>query len=1401
MSVIGEAALSSLLEAAFSSLFKVLSDTLTSSDLLKIFQQEQVHADVNNWKKLLMKIRAVLEDAEEKRETNSLVKIWLEELEDLAYDADDILDEFATEVLRRKLNAEPSTSRVRKFIPACCMGFNPSSIMFDANMRSKIADIDSRLQRIVTEMNGLGLIGSTGGRTVTERSRVPTTSLVNEDNTYGRDEDKKTIIKLLMSSEFSDAKLSVIPIVGMGGLGKTTLAQLVYNNDDVNSYFDLKAWVCVSEDFDIVRLTKVILQSITPEHCDTNDLNLIQVKLKEKLFGKKFLLILDDVWNKDYDDWTKLRCPFEFGALGSKIIVTTRDHGVSTITGTTQPYDLKVLSNDACWSLFIQHARESTDSVVHPELEEIRSEILDKCKGSPLAAKVLGGALRGKRNPTELKNVLNSKIWEKSGINPVLELSYQYLPSHLKRCFTYCSLFPKDYEFEVKELVLLWMAEGLVQETERNKSMEDLGVEYFHDLLMRSFFQQSSNNESLFVMHDLINDLAESAARGLCYRMEDTLSTNKQSEISTKVRHFSYTQCLYDGMKKFENLHKDLHLRTFLPLLGGVNNYLTNYVPNCILPQLRCLRVLSLHGYEIMELPSSIGNLKHLRYLNLSNTPIRSLPESTSSLYNLQTLMLKGCHELTKLPEKIRDLVNLRYLDITNADLIREMPVGIEKLKNLHTLSNFVVGKDNGSKIGDLMNLKFLRGRLCISSLENVLDAEDARRANLNGKKNLDALEIIWGTPSDLQDASIAKDVLDMLRPWTTVKELSIDGYIGVQFPTWLGDHSFSHIEDLKIVGCKQCTSLPAIGHLSSLKFLVIMSMSMVQTIGPEFYGEGRLKPFQLLEKLHFEDMQEWQDWIPCGVEYGEFPCLRELFISQCPKLQGKLPHHLPSLEKFSISNCEQLVVSISSLPMLHELKIVGCKGVVSKNIEELCSLESITFSIPGLKSLSKEFMEGLAKVKNLKLDNCNELTSFWQDSLISLIRLEIKSCPSLNNISLTSTLKTLNITNYGALKSLPMSNCTCLEYATIKECSSLMFISKRQLPPTLKRLEIYNCKNLQFLIDEGEASSLLMKEESINSDSSLLEHLVIRNCPSLKCVLLRGDLFAKLKFLHIWGCSELTSLSSNNQLPIALKELEVDDCPKLESLADNLHNNASLECLRVINCKGIKFLPEGLHKLCHLNDISMVDCCSLVSFPDGGFHLTKLSICCCEKLEALPRMHMVTTLCIYKCPSIVSLPEEGLPTNLKELELGGMTNCKQVFEWGLHRLSSLTHLTIYGDGFEDWQSFPEEEDGKMMLLLPTSLTYLSIYDFPDIVFLSSKVFQNLSSLEELWIWKCPKLASLPENGLPPSLLQLRIFECPVLKQNCKKGKGQEWLKNVINIPFVKIDLQPIYELQEEEQQ
>uniref|UniRef100_A0A7N2MR72 Disease resistance protein n=1 Tax=Quercus lobata TaxID=97700 RepID=A0A7N2MR72_QUELO len=391
------------------------------------------------------------------------------------------------------------------------------------------------------------------------------------------------------------------------------------------------------------------------------------------------------------------------------------------------------------------------------------------------------------------------------------------------------------------------------------------------------------------------------------------------------------------------------------------------------------------------------------------------------------------------------------------------------------------------------------------------------------------------------------------------------------------------------------------------------------------------------------------------------------------------------------------------------------------------------------------------------------------------------------------------------------MSNCMCLKYATIRKCNSLTFISGAQLPPALKGLYVYNCENLQFVVDEGEASSpsLLMNGENFNcnnnNNASHLELLEIRECPSLKCLSSKGNLPTMLKHLEIWRCLELTSLSSTDQLPASLKHLSVRFCPKLESIADKLQNNVSLEQLRLVYCKKLKSLPEGLHRLCHLNEINIRGCSSLVSFPDGGLlptSLRKVLIEDCEKLEALPNcMHKLTSLqqlSIWECPSIISFPEEGYPTSLRVLSLTGVNICKQVFKWGLHRLTSLTDLSIYG-GFPELQSFPaEDEEGKLMMTLPTSLTTLEIAKFSNIGFLSSKGFQNLTALEELWIFYCPKLASLPED-LPPSLLKLRIYECPLLKQHCKKGKGREWFK-IAHIPRVEIDWRSVYEVEEEEQ-
>ncbi|KAH1063201.1 hypothetical protein J1N35_028188 [Gossypium stocksii] len=455
MSIFGEAALSAFLE--------LLSAKLLDSVLNFVADHRQVHQQLKHWQSMLPEIKAVLNHAEEKQIKDEGVKHWLDDLQDLAYDVDDILDEFAYQELSLKLQktqAQASTSKVQKLIPTCFTGghFSPISFMFNAKMISKIKAITDRLNSLNTRRSSLGLseIMSQGATSKGKKPRLQPTSLMDGAVDYvGRANEKQEMLELLKSNNPNG--VCVLSIVGMGGMGKTTLAQLVYNDPSIKESFDHKSWVCVSDDFDAVNITKTILRSVDADSRDENDLNLLQVKLKEKLSGKRLLLVLDDIWNESYSDWTILRAPF---GAATKIIVTTRLEKVSSNVDPVKAFYLDKLSHHDCLSIFAQHALKARNFDGHPQFKEIGENIVRRCNGLPLAAKAIGSLLRTVQDHSEWERVNESEIWDlpedPCGLIPALRLSYHYLPPHLKRCFAYCSIFPKDYEFEEEEIILLW---------------------------------------------------------------------------------------------------------------------------------------------------------------------------------------------------------------------------------------------------------------------------------------------------------------------------------------------------------------------------------------------------------------------------------------------------------------------------------------------------------------------------------------------------------------------------------------------------------------------------------------------------------------------------------------------------------------------------------------------------------------------------------------------------------------------------------------------------------------------------------------------------------------------------------------------------------------------------------
>nr|CAB3487620.1 unnamed protein product [Digitaria exilis] len=452
-------------------------------------------AELDRLKAKLRRIRATLRAAEDRVVADEFVALWLRELRDLEHAAEDVLEELEFEALRSARLEGFKAQLLRSSSAAGGKRKREISLMYSSSpdrLSRKIAKIMERYNEIARDRDALRLRSGDGERRQEVSPMTPSSCLM-KCRLHGRERDLRRVTELLLSDEASCCDVySAVPIVGPAGVGKTSLAQHIFNDAAISAEFDIKMWVWVCQEFDVLKLTRKLAEEATESPCDFADMNQMHRVITDRLKGKRFLLVLDDVWDESRDRWSSLQVPLKCAAPGSKIVVTTRSTKVARMMA-LKVHKVGYLSDTNCWSVCQDAALRGRDpSIINESLLSIGKSIAARCKGLPLAANAAGHVLSTAVDRNHWEAIEQSDLWSSEVVEqtiPALLVSYNSLQKHLKRCFSYCSLFPKEYLFRKDKLVRLWLAQGFV-EADSAQHAEDIACKYFDDLVDKFFLQR-----------------------------------------------------------------------------------------------------------------------------------------------------------------------------------------------------------------------------------------------------------------------------------------------------------------------------------------------------------------------------------------------------------------------------------------------------------------------------------------------------------------------------------------------------------------------------------------------------------------------------------------------------------------------------------------------------------------------------------------------------------------------------------------------------------------------------------------------------------------------------------------------------------------------------------------------
>ncbi|EMS68283.1 Disease resistance protein RGA2 [Triticum urartu] len=862
----------------------------------------------------------------------------LPNLKDAVNDADDLLDEFRWYELKMEVEGNASHSAFIDFYKTTVQGsFN------------KVNDIQERLNSISGQLEKMGLYGVTPG--FDKSVRPDTTPFPNEKKIFGRDKDQKEVMGFLgvpqskgracskrkrassavnaststtAQNQVNKSRISaipVLPIVGMGGVGKTTLAQHICNHQQVKDYFELIIWIC-ADDFDVKRLIKDAIQCASGKQTTVDNLASLQRALSECVSSRRFLIVVDDVWDdalkENEQRWKGFYDSLTNVVQGSMMLVTTRFPDVADRVRTMEPFPLAGLKEDVFWDFFKLCAFGSESSENDPELERIAKSIVPKLKGSPLAAKTLGRLLGMNLHTAHWNNILESELWklkqEKTDILPALRLSYIYLPFHLKRCFSFCAVYAKDHKFEKGRLAEIWVAEGFV-EPQGNTPLEYIGLQYFEDLVNRSFFQKV---RGAYVIHDLLHDMAKLVSDHDCFTIKNMRDFQM---VPQNVRHLYILPSIDLITTKLSSLSKHTKLRTLIcdKSLGKQAAAIMDHWCS----ELQRLRVIFWASSN--ELPDSIGNLKHLRYLEISKAcPFKS-PSAFRSLYNLQRLYAEECN-LKSLSGGFSKLISLRGFKSQGFQY--------------YAGSEQKIDATNQFEMKIFKNLNQFDGHMNIWNLGS--SSNHAADFKLNDKKYLRRLTLQWSRP--FFPVKGVTEVLQVLQPPTSLKSLVLKDYPDGSLPNWFQPRINLNETPAVLVD----NNNDEIGTLSALEELAILRCPYLRSV------QQFLRPAYVpaIKKLSIVDCNELVS-LPTET-FGDFHSLEILDLHGCPDIR-------------------------STSLVAHSLKklLLGSSRNLTDNIQ-CCSLTEFYLSCDYVTTIQPQ-MWNLPALQKLHISNCRSLTTVGQ--------------------------------------------------------------------------------------------------------------------------------------------------------------------------------------------------------------------------------------------------------------------------------------------------------------------------------------------------------------------------------------------------------------------------------------